>query len=415
MVSRPATKVQTLDGKRILTKYDIQWVLDQSDGGPIKIPYTLLREGNPIDGSFSLEPGWKVGDPKEYSWRVENPFTAHMIKFLPAPGFVGERLGVEELRTLNLPDDQFALRVEKLNYGPYQAGIRVGDVILGAAGVTEFDSTRDFYAWCEQLRREGRDIKIQLRREGHELAMMVSLNYLNYSRMERAPRVQAGFIAQQLTGNAGVRVGHVTEGSSAKNSGIRHGDRIVRFDGEPVETREKLMTLFNQKTPGDLVMLDLVRNGKLLQLSYSLSAENQEGSEVARLEENVTHAGQHLDCIVSIPLLPGRHIYSVHKKSIGLPTEVKFRGLGFRLAGGLIEPLPIKTNQGDWILEGDVELRQPIEITDPETFQMLLEVTAQVCDDRSCHLFHSVLQSREGIGFSEYDGDFKSLRPVVEQ
>ena len=138
------------------------------------------------------------------------------------------------MKSLGLPENRFALRVTKLNYGPHQAGIRVGDVILEIAGRSDFASAREFYAWCEDLRRAGRDIRIQVRREGSEFAMMVSLSYLNYSRMEKAPQVDVGFISQQLSGDRGIRVGNVTDYSNAEKAGLLIGDRVVLVDGEPV-------------------------------------------------------------------------------------------------------------------------------------------------------------------------------------
>ena len=153
-------------------------------------------------------------------------------------------------------------------------------------------------------------------------------------------------------------------------------------------------------------MLDLTRNGEPLQLSFILPGENEVPSEVARLSQKVHRKGQRLDCIVTINLPPGRHIYSAHKKGLGLPTRVDCRGTGYRLTGGLTEPDPTLTADGDWILEGEVELVQPIEITDPQKFQMRLQVYAQVCDDKSCHEFRAILRNEGAEEFFEFRGDF---------
>ena len=403
--------IQTLDGKRILTKYDIQWILDRSDGGAIQLPYSLLRNGKSVQGHLTLEAGWKVGDPGDYAWRVENPFTAHMIKFLPTPGFIGDLLAANERRTLNLPEDCFALRVTKLNYGPHQAGIRSGDVILSAGGRSDFRSTRDFHAWCELMRREGRDIKLQIRREGNDMGMMVSLSYLNYSRVERAPQIELGFIPQQLPENGGIRVGNVLDGSSAENAGLAIGDRIASVDGELVSTLEKFMTLLGQKSPGDFLLIAVVRDGAPLEFSFILAGENEAASDIARLSERVTRAGQVVTCKISIDLPPGKHVYSVHNKGFGQPTRVDFRGEGYELVGDLSEPAPDEIGNGVtgtmWILHGNIELTQKIRITDPGQFCMFLRVYAQVCDDKSCHEFLAILENHgSDIHFSEYRGDF---------
>ena len=404
--------LQTLAGERILTKYDIQWVLDKSDAAAVELPFSALRDGELVKGHLSLEAGWKVGDPEDYSWRVKNPFTAHMIKFLPTPGFIGDRLTPDELRALDLPEDRFALRVTQLNYGPHQAGIRLGDVILSAGGKSEFLTTRDFYAWCESMRREGRDIKIQVRREGDDMGMMVSLSYLNYSRVEKAPTVDLGFIPQQLPNDGGVRVGNVADDSSAEKAGIVIGDRVVSVDGDPVPDIEKFLSLLDQKSPGDLLMVRITRNGDPLEISFVLPGEGDASSDVARLSERVSREGQELSCLVAINLPTDKHIYSVHRKGMGQPTRVDFRGSGYRLIGSIGEPQPLEVKDpalgSSWVLHGQVELTQRIKITDPNKFHMVIRVYAQVCDDRSCHEFRAILENDgSDESFLEYRGDFE--------
>ncbi|MGK0185874.1 MAG: serine protease Do [Verrucomicrobiales bacterium] len=400
--------LQTLNGKKILTKYDIQSVLDKSDGGAVALPYSLLRNDTPVNGQLALDAGWKVGDPKDYSWRVENPFTAHMIKFLPTPGFIGDRLSATELQSLSLPKDRFALRVTKLNFGPHQAGIRLGDVILSAGGKSDFQTNRDFYAWCELMRREGRDIKMQVRREGDDMGMMVSLSYLNYSRVEKAPTVDFGFIPQQLPEGGGVRVGHVTDESSAEKAGLIIGDRIISINGELVPAYDKFMAVISKKAPGDLLLIEVTRNGDPLQFSFILPGEGELKSEVARLSEKVTKAGQQLQCVVTINLPSDKHVYSAHKKSVGRPTQIDFRGIGYRLVSTFTEPPPKEILDplvgSNWILEGEVNLTQTIQITDPDNFQMVIKVYAQVCDDKSCHEFRAILENNGA------DESFKGFR-----
>ena len=399
--------IQTLGGKRILSKYDIQWQLNECESGARQLPFSLLRNGKLVKGRLSLNSGWKVGNPNEYSWRTENSFTAHMIKFLPASGFLGEQLGGDELRSLNLRAGKFAIRVTKLNRGPFQAGIRLGDVVIGAGERTDFQSIRDFYAYCENMRRAGRDIKIQLHREGYELSMMISLNYMNYTRIEIAPQVETGFIAQQLSGSAGVRVGHVTDESRAELAGIRHGDRITALDHKPIGNRADFLALINQKAPGDLVKLDLLREGEPRRLSYFLPAKDEVKSDMARLSDKVERIAQKLTVTLSIDLPPGQSIHSVFKRGKGIPTQIEFRGTGYRLAGEIIEPEPKKSKYGDWIHDGKLDFKQEIIVTGPDKFYLIVEFNAQVCDATSCHPLRAVLRTEGDASFYEFQGDFE--------
>ena len=115
---------------------------------------------------MNLEPQWKVGDPEDYAWRVRNVYTQHMRKFLPAPGFIGKALSAAELTALRVPGRKFGLRVSQLNAGAHRAGMRAGDVVVSAGGRSHFTDVREFHAWCESLRVAGRDIRMQLLRQG---------------------------------------------------------------------------------------------------------------------------------------------------------------------------------------------------------------------------------------------------------
>jgi hypothetical protein len=341
-----------------------------------------------------------------------------MIKFLPAPGFMGRMLSDDELESTGLDRGRFALKVTHLNQSTYLAGIRMGDIILRAGDRSDFPTPRDFYHWCEIMRRSGRDIKMELVRQDALMNVMVSQETLNDSRVAQAPRVQLGFIVQELPADAGLRVGHVTDHSSAEKTGLLIGDRIVSVDGQAVATRENLDQLLHQKAPGDLLIIQVTRAGERMSFSYVLPGEQELKSDLARLSGAVSQPGQELACIVTIKLPPDRHIYSVHREGFGLPTQLEFRGHGYELSGPVQEPPPRKVEDPGvepmWILEGTVELRQLIRITDPQRFQLLLHVYAQVCDNKSCHEFRSVIVSDgRDPSFKEFHGRFDQSLPIA--
>ena len=52
-------------------------------------------------------------------------------------------------------------------------------------------------------------------------------------------------------------------------------------------------------------------------------------------------------------------------------------------------------------------LTQTIQITDPEKFHMVIQVYAQVCDDKSCHEFRATLENNGADEpFQDYRGNF---------
>lgn len=409
--------LKRVGGKRVLTKYDIQWILHETDPEASSLSFVAEREEQRVEGQLELAPEWKVGDPADYLWRVRNVYTRHMEKFLPAPGFIGESLSVAEQSRQKLPEPNFALKITALNAGTHLAGIRIGDVVTSAAGRSRFDSVRDFHAWCEALRRKGRDIRMQVFRQGEELNVMVPLSSLNYSRVEKAPKVVLGFIVQQLSGGAGLRVGNVTERGSAERAGVVVGDRIAMIDGRRFNSRAAVVSYLHDKAPGDLLTVDLIRNGVPRQVGFVLSGEEARQSKVARLTEPVSHDGQELACVIAINVPEEKHIYSMHQKGFGVSTNVSFRGVGYELLGTTQEPSPEKVELSGmdpmWIHRGRVEFRQRIRVTDSERFQLLLQVYAQVCDEQRCHEFRAVVGSDGAqVTFTDYQGRFQS-RPEI--
>jgi len=410
-------QLDTLSGKRVLTNYDIQWILDGREDKAGMLPFSLRRDGREVDGHMELARGWKVGDPADYSWRVRNVYTEHMNKFLPAPGFTGEQVPADELESRGLSQNAFALKIARLNYGTHLAGVRRGDVVLSAAGKSDFESQRDFYSWCETLRRTGRDIRMRLLRQGSELSLMVSQSHLNYSKVEKAPKAGLGFIVQQLSGSGGLRVGNVDDGCSAEKAGLKVGDRIVAVDGKKVAVSGVLAGMLDNKTPGELLTIDVTRDGEPLRVGFVLSGEEQSVSDVARLSGKVTRPGQGMDCVISIKLPPGKHIYSMHRSGFGVPTQLEFRGSGYKLVGPAAEPSPRKIEPAGlepmWVLDGEVELKQAIEVADPGKFHLVLHVYAQVCDDKNCHEFRAIIANDgSGVEFSEFRGNLELQRKI---
>ena len=167
---RAGDVLRTLAGNRVLTKYDIQWVLENASSDAVVLTYSALRRGEITRGTLRLDRGWKIGDPRDYDWRVDNVYTEHMRKYLPTPGLIGDWLTGSALADLDLPSDGFALRVTHANYGAHVSGIRRGDVVLGAGNRSDFKTPRDFYHWCEMMRLGKKDIKLELLRRGSRMS-----------------------------------------------------------------------------------------------------------------------------------------------------------------------------------------------------------------------------------------------------
>lgn len=417
---RPGDRLNSLGGQRILTKYDIQWVLNQTDYKSRSIPFSIIRNDFPIEGKLNLPAGWKVGDPADYQWRVRNVFTEHMNKFLPTPGFIGTQLFVSEKRDLGIDRDRFALRLTQLNLSSFLAGVRRGDIAESVNGRSSFTSTREFYHWCETLRRSGLDLTLGLIRDHSPMQIRLSQNHLNRPQIERAPEINLGFILQELPANRGLRVGHVTGGSSAEITGLQVGDRIQTADERAFKTRTEFESFLDGKAPGDLLTLDIIRQERPLSFSFPLTGKEIRKSELAVLSSTVQTRGQEIDCQLTLRIPEGKHIYSLHKKGFGMPTRVEFRGHGYRRIGRIGEPKPerlsLPNNESMWTLGGSVTLTQRIEVIDPKRFHLIVQVNAQVCDDRSCHELQARMEnSGQSTTFYEFYRSFDDVPTVNVQ
>ena len=74
----------------------------------------------------------------------------------------------------------------------------------------------------------------------------------------------------------GVGISRVSENSPAEKAGLKKGDVVLQFDGEPVTSSRKLLRLIGEAAPEQSVRLTISRNGSEQQLTVTLGKrENQ--------------------------------------------------------------------------------------------------------------------------------------------
>jgi putative serine protease PepD len=84
-----------------------------------------------------------------------------------------------------------------------------------------------------------------------------------------------GVAGNNSPNDAGAVVTRVVNGSPAASVGVRVGDRITKFNGVPIEGMDDLVAQVRSASPGTRVTLELVRDGKTVQVTPQL-AENPE-------------------------------------------------------------------------------------------------------------------------------------------
>jgi C-terminal processing protease CtpA/Prc len=75
----------------------------------------------------------------------------------------------------------------------------------------------------------------------------------------------------------GVIVAGIDPNSPVARSDLKVGDQIIRLDGRPIETVAQLQIEMLDKKPGDIVRLDVVRNGAVIQIPVNTRAWPQQG------------------------------------------------------------------------------------------------------------------------------------------
>jgi serine protease Do len=111
----------------------------------------------------------------------------------------------------------------------------------------------------------------QLRERGK-----VVRGYLGIAVQNIDERTQEAF---GLSSRDGAFVQGVNEGSAAEKAGLQPGDVIVTVDGQPVVETRDLIDRVSATPPGETVKLDVIRDGKRIQLEATLDERTPEGDE----------------------------------------------------------------------------------------------------------------------------------------
>jgi regulator of sigma E protease len=77
-------------------------------------------------------------------------------------------------------------------------------------------------------------------------------------------------------------IAKVRDNSAAARAGLRAGDEIVSFDGEPIDDFAQLVRLVEPKA-GERVMLQVKRDGQIVEVPVELAAEEVGGRRIGRI------------------------------------------------------------------------------------------------------------------------------------
>ena len=81
-------------------------------------------------------------------------------------------------------------------------------------------------------------------------------------------------LAKQYKMDEGLYIVSVVEFSPAEKAGLQGGDLIVKFDGKRIKTFDELKEIRDSKEAGDVVEMEVVRNGENKTFNVQLEAKN---------------------------------------------------------------------------------------------------------------------------------------------
>jgi S1-C subfamily serine protease len=126
----------------------------------------------------------------------------------------------------------------------------------------------------------------------------------------------------------GVFIAKVNENSAAEAAGIKDKDVIISIDGESVKSTNELQEKVGKKSPGDKVMVGLIRKGNKLELPVTL--RSKEGKATVEVKEK-TESNKILGCeFESIPReerLKLKISNGVRVKKVGESSNLKKAGV----------------------------------------------------------------------------------------
>lgn len=158
----------TLDGQRLLSQADIQWVLHRALV-ETNLAASLQRGGKELRKTVELSGAWKESD---LSWRASTwPGLRYGLQTAPLSAAEKEQAGIAT--------DRLALVVRYMEAertaGLVKAGLRVGDVIVAVDGKTGAMTESQFLAYVRLTHPPGDQVKLTVLRGKERLDLTIPM------------------------------------------------------------------------------------------------------------------------------------------------------------------------------------------------------------------------------------------------
>jgi serine protease Do len=159
-----------LQGQPLLSVADIQWILQQHDGGAGRLNFKVLRNGADESMTLKLPEKWKeMGD---ISWRASSWGYRRMV----SGGLSFDSLDAGQRSEFGLDAQAIGLKVKHVGQfnahaAAKRAGFKVGDVFIAVDGTKEPMTESQWIAKMLRTKRPGDHVSVELLRDGKTIKL----------------------------------------------------------------------------------------------------------------------------------------------------------------------------------------------------------------------------------------------------
>ncbi|MCH2580386.1 MAG: PDZ domain-containing protein, partial [Planctomycetes bacterium] len=233
-----------------------------NSGGPL-----ITLDGKVVGINGKIETRFALGINTGVGYAVTSNQISRFMKHLEmAEGGAVLHGKIEGLEVGERADEKAGLPVVGVRQGSPAAvsGFKAGDLLERLGGLPV--RTRSRYMGILGTYPAGDTVAAEVLREGEKLTLKAVL--------VAGGKAHLGLIPRSIESEvAGVGVGSVVRSSPAQRAGIKAGDIVTMFDGQPISSTTELKRVMNQRRPGDTVVLKLSRAGENLELKVTLGGK----------------------------------------------------------------------------------------------------------------------------------------------
>lgn len=233
-----------------------------NSGGPL-----ITLDGKVVGINGKIETRFALGINTGVGYAVpSNQILRFMAHLKSAEGGIVLHGKIEGLTVGDRADDKLGLPVVNVRRGSpaASAGFRVGDLLESLGGLPV--RTRSRYMGILGTYPAGDAIEVEILRGENRVDLKTVLVAGGKAHLGIKPL----FIESDVEG---VGVGSVERSTPAQRAGIKEGDIITLFAGQKVATTTDLKNLMNKRRPGDMVTLNIFRDGENIEIKVTLGGK----------------------------------------------------------------------------------------------------------------------------------------------